>query len=162
MRLGKEGGRMEARGDWVDISKLAALKAKRLRRAEQGAGDPLSQDDLDNRLLDAASLGRSEAVARWVALGGSVNARDTAGLTALMAAAFAGSWPCVELLLPISRMGERDFSGNSPALLAAKGGHKGVADAIVAFEAARRESQELNHECSPDLPKRPKRAMRHL
>lgn len=138
---------------------MAALKAKRIRRAELGAGEPLSQNDLDNRLLDAASLGRWEAVSRWMSLGASANARDTAGFTALMAAAFAGSKPCVELLLPMSRLGERDFSGNSPAQLAVKGSHASVADAILSFEAARRESQELNHECSPALPKR---GMRHL
>jgi ankyrin repeat protein len=138
----------------VDISKLAALKVKRLRRAERAASDPLSQDDLDNRLLDAASLGRSEAVSRWIALGANPNARDTAGLTALMGAAFAGSMECVALLLPLGRAEARDFSNNSPAQLAAKGGHALVCEAIIAFENARRESAELHHECSPALPKR--------
>ena len=138
----------------MELSILAALKAKRLRRAERGSEDPLTQDDLDNRLLDAASLGRDADVARWIAMGADANARDTAGFTALMSAAFAGSMQCVQVLLPLSRTFERDSGGRNAVDLASKSGYQEVALAIEAFESSRRESVEIERECSPALPRR--------
>lgn len=145
----------------MDIAKLTALKAARFRRAEATAEIPLSQGDLDNRMLDAASVGRTEALARWIALGANPRARDTAGFTALMSASFAGCLDCAALLLPISEVSDIDAAGRNALDLAQRAGHAKVVEAIRAFELSLHERRVID-ECSPPLPQGPSVPSRRL
>lgn len=138
------------------IASLAKSKSERLLRSS-GVGTLAQQEALDNRLLDAAAGGRLDMVAHWIGAGADPRARDTAGLTALMTAAFAGDAPCVALLLPLSETRDLDRAGNDALALAQRARDPAAAELIRRYESASAERGEIAEE-SPQLPARRSRS----
>lgn len=81
-----------------------------------------------------AEHGNAPALELVLKAGADPDARDHAGLTALMDAAEAGSAACVELLLRAGADPALSLRGESAADLAAKHGHDSLAATLRAAE----------------------------
>lgn len=136
-------------------------KAKIRKNLGAAGGQTAAGDDLNNMLLDAASMGRAEEVAHWIGAGADPRARDTAGFTALMQAAFVGSIDCVGVLLPVSRLEDSDGQGNDALALAGRRSDPAVANLIRAYASALWDRHEIQRSApaSPSSPSRPRRGL---
>ncbi len=84
-------------------------------------------------LRDAARTGNAREVERLVAQGTPVDARDSAGRTALMIAALHGHMAAVQALLALgAQTALVDGEGLTAAQHARRQGHSGIADLIEA------------------------------
>jgi hypothetical protein len=131
----------------MGMSSLAQSRIKRLLSLDSPAGADAAE--WDTRLLDAALVGREEAVAACLAAGANPAARDTAGLTPLMLAAMAGCEACVERLLPVSRLDDLDPSGRDAAEMAELGSNPETAERIRAFMSSHAEREALGLASQP-------------
>lgn len=135
----------------MGMSQLTKAKIRKMLGAPVAEG--ANGDDLNNMLLDAASIGRPEDVAHWIAAGADPMARDTAGFTALMHAAFCGSLPCVGMLLPLSRLDDTDGHGNDAMALAQRRPDPAVANFIRGYASAARESLDIQRSANAAAPR---------
>lgn len=141
----------------LDMGKLARMKIKRLDRLG-GAMEFDSQEALDNALLDAASFGRVETVMQCLASGANPKARDTAGLTALMCAAYEADIECLKVLLPVSDLMDEDGSGNTALSFAARSPEPSTALALIeGFGKAQLEKKVMEISVVEPHPTRPRR-----
>lgn len=84
-------------------------------------------------LRDAARTGNTREVERLVAQGTPVDARDSAGRTALMLAALNGQAAAVQALLTLGAQSALvDGEGLTAAQHARRQGHSGIADLLEA------------------------------
>lgn len=139
------------------MGKLARMKIKRLDQLG-GSMEFESQEALDNALLDAATFGRVETIIQCLANGANQKARDTAGLTALMCAAYEGDIECLKILLPVSDLMDADGAGNTALSLAARSPNPYVALALIeGFGKAQLEKKVMETSVVEPAPARRRR-----
>lgn len=85
----------------------------------------------------AAASGAAEVVASCLAAGCDPNARDAAGMTPVLAAAYAGQFAPIMILADAGAdLGARDALGRTAMAAAAEGGHTSVCEVLASMRAA--------------------------
>ncbi len=100
------------------------------------SGSPLTQTELDTRLLKAVQDGDTDTVSALISTGANVNAVNRDGDIPLILAAFNAHTNIVSVLIAArANLNAADQYGNTALIFASLGGHTNIVSVLIAAEA---------------------------